>query len=439
MSSNTTADDLAAKTETIQISTTTTAIPTSPSTTNGETVPQVLIIGGGYAGCVIGRALEPEMKAGRIKLTIIERRDSFHHKIGAIRASVLGKEYVERIRIPLKNILKYSKIVEGSVREVNSETDSVELEDGSTIKYDVLICATGTTNHSSGDLPPALRGKDAIREYFKAVSDAVQKADRICIAGGGPTAVEYAGEIRAAYPGKKVTMICSSPHLLSSCVAQPPGKFMSKLYEKLNGLGIELLRGEKVVSPSPDNFAPGQKFIQGPVTVKTNGEKGYEMEFDLVIWAATWTLNNAMYPAEWLNSAGELNVADNFQVSGCDKGNVFAFGDVCSIAETKQAITLQPKVKYLAHNVVSVASALRKLGGDKDLLEKNMPRLKNYSWTDKVVLYLPIGPKHGVSQIGGWTYSDAKTRKWKGEDLYTEHFWKQLTGNPPPPKPVDSK
>ena len=113
--------------------------------------PHVVIIGGGYAGTCVGRALEPDVRAGNIRLTVIERRDSFHHKIGAIRASVLGKEYIERVRIPLKNIMKYSKIVEGSVVHIDPINDLLEMEKGDKIKYDVLICATGTVNHSSGD------------------------------------------------------------------------------------------------------------------------------------------------------------------------------------------------------------------------------------------------------------------------------------------------
>ena len=138
-----------------------------------------------------------------------------------------------------------------------------------------------------------------------------------------------------------------------------------------------------------------------------------------------------MYPADWLNSSGELNVKDSFIVVGSAKGNVFGFGDVCSIAETKHSITLPKKVKYIQDNILSIVNALNK---GKSAIDA---KLRNYPWTDKVFIYLPMGPRYGLSQVGASTYFDAKTSKCKGEDLYTEYFWKLLTGNPPPPRPVD--
>ena len=77
--------------------------------------------------------------------------------------------------------MKYSKTVEGSVVHIDPINDLLEMEKGDKIKYDILICATGTVNHSSGDLPPGLKGKDAIRDYYKTTSEAIKHADRICI------------------------------------------------------------------------------------------------------------------------------------------------------------------------------------------------------------------------------------------------------------------
>jgi NADH dehydrogenase FAD-containing subunit len=356
------------------------ATSASSSPAFSSSVPHVVIIGGGYAGTSLGRALELEAQAGKIRLTLIERRDTFHHKIGAIRASVLGKEYIERIRIPLKSILKYSKIIQGSVSIVDWENDQLIMEDGSTVQYNILVGATGTLNHSSGDLPPNIQGKDAIREYYKEMSRAISQAQRICIVGGGPTAVEYAGEIRACWPSKKIQIVSSSTHLLSSCVAQPPVKFMSKLYEKLKSLDIDLIRGEKVIEPVPEQFVDGQKFITGPIKVRTKGFVGMELECDLLLWAASWQINNDIYPTDWLNSAGEINIKDNFLVADCAKGNVFAFGDICSIAETKQAITLGKKVGYISHNILAVAAQIRKHKSPLDA------KLKDYCWCDKVVM-----------------------------------------------------
>jgi hypothetical protein len=187
-----------------------------------------------------------------------------------------------------------------------------------------------------------------------------------------------------------------------------------------------------VIHPSPDNFANKYKFVRGPIEVETVGLRRIKIQTDLVIWAATWAVSNGMYPSKWLNSAGELNVKDSFLVSAATKGNVFGFGDVCSIAETKQAITLPKKVVYIRKNILSIVKALQT--GEPATSAK----LTNYGWTDKVVLFLPFGPVRGLS-LGQKTFTDKETSKWKGRDLYTEYFWKLLTGNPPPALPVDDK
>ena len=56
----------------------------------------------------------------------------------------------------------------------------------------------------------------------------------------------------------------------------------------------------------------------------------------------------------------------------------------------------------------------------------------NETVTDKVVMYLPVGENHGMSQVGKYVYGAAKTRKFKGKDMYTDFFWKLLTGGKPP-------
>ena len=47
-------------------------------------------------------------------------------------------------------------------------------------------------------------------------------------------------------------------------------------------------------------------------------------------------------------------------------------------------------------------------------------------------MFLPVGREYGVTQMGSSVYGDAKTSKMKGEDLYTNHFWKLLTGSGAP-------
>jgi len=156
--------------------------------------------------------------------------------------------------------------------------------------------------------------------------------------------------------------------------------------------------------------------------VRTAGEKNLTLESDLLIWCATWSINATIYPEDWLNELGELSIKPTFQLVARD--DVFAIGDVSSIAETKQAITLPPKMKIIRHNIVKIADAMT----SGKYSEGFVKGLKDYKTTDKVTMYLPVGAHHGVSQKGSYVYGDKKTEGFKGKDLYTDLFWKTLTG-----------
>jgi NADH dehydrogenase FAD-containing subunit len=123
---------------------------------------------------------------------VVERRDAVHHKIGAIRASVRGGEWTDRVRIPLNRVIKHGKTVIGDVIEVDPEAKVLKFTDAATapLKYDILIAATGTVNHSPGDLPNSVVTKDDVRKYFRHTSNAIRDAKNVLIVGGGASAVE---------------------------------------------------------------------------------------------------------------------------------------------------------------------------------------------------------------------------------------------------------
>ena len=222
-------------------------------TTNTTTPPpRVVIIGAGYAGALVARSLEGDAKANKLKVTIVERRDAVHHKIGAIRASVRAGEWTDRVRIPLSRVIKHARIIVGDVLTVDQEAKLIKFRDDSQppLPFDILVCATGTLNHSPGDLPADLRTKDEVRSYFRMTASAIKDAKDILLVGGGASAVEYAGEIRETYPDKPITIMCSAAHLLTSSVAPISPKFLKQLYDILEKKNIKLIRGEKVVKPA---------------------------------------------------------------------------------------------------------------------------------------------------------------------------------------------
>jgi NADH dehydrogenase FAD-containing subunit len=101
--------------------------------------------------------------------------------------------------------------------------------------------------------------------------------------------------------------------------------FLKQLYQLLEERNIKLIRGEKVVKPSDVDFGE-KKFEQGPISIKTSGDKNLELTTDLLLWAATWAVNASIFPQEWLNEMGELNIKSTFQL--VERNDIFAVGDV---------------------------------------------------------------------------------------------------------------
>jgi len=394
---------------------------------NSTALPHVVVLGGGYAGGMVARHLDAACQAGKIRFTLVDKRDAMHHKIGSIRASVTGDGWAERIRIPMEKIVKYGKIVLGNALKVDAENKKIIFTDNhlAPLSYDILVCATGTLNHSPGDLPVNLRTSQECQQYFEETAKAFEEAKDIVIVGGGASAVEYAGEIRSRFPEKRIRLISSNSQLLSSSVAPLSAKFLKKLYKKLAEANVEVIREEKVVKPTELDF--GVKKYEKNITIQTEGKQGLTVTTDLLVWAASWNTEEKLYPSTWQNEIGELNITDTFQI--LEQPEVFAIGDVSSIAETKQAITLPRKMKYIIHNIIAVADALMNNGA------LNKTKLKHYRVMDTATMYLPIGPTQGVSQVNGWVYGDNRTSRWKGKDLYCNTFWKELAGVSAPPIP----
>jgi aspartate carbamoyltransferase regulatory subunit len=71
-----------------------------------------------------------------------------------------------------------------------------------------------------------------------------------------------------------------------------------------------------------------------------------------------------------------------------ERGDVFAVGDVSSLCETKQAITLPGKMSLIRHNVIKIADAIAKGTFEPNTTVRG---LKDYRVTERVTMYLPIG------------------------------------------------
>ena len=310
----------------------------------------VLIVGGGYGGCVLAPKLE---KAG-FDVTLIERCQCFFHKIGGGKAAVVPG-YETKVTIPLSK-LKVSKVLWAEATELDVQRKTLTVRHGdsglfSILPFDFLVVAVGQS-HGFGQLEDRTLSRVEILSFLRAEQARVRNAQKVTIIGGGALGVETAAQIRHSHPATPVTLIHSSRQLMSA--VQPPlsAAFKSTLEQKLkNRFGVDINYGVPKGSVGEEPSAPGELVL----SCKGTG---------------TRPSTRALLPASWFDAnSGEIRVEPTLQVSGAPPW-AFAIGDVAKTGDHKQA-------RWAFAHAGIVASNLKALRRDAD--RPRPPNLATYS------------------------------------------------------------
>ena len=168
---------------------------------------RVVIIGGGFAGINLAKALQ---KSG-FQLVMIDRQNYHAFQPLLYQVSTAGLE-PDSIAYPIRKILKRHKNFHfrlATVKAIDPGNSSIETDIGS-LKYDYLVIATGTRTNYFGNtavqanampmksVPQALNIRSLTLQNFERADQCEDKEKRkallnFCIVGGGPTGVELAG------------------------------------------------------------------------------------------------------------------------------------------------------------------------------------------------------------------------------------------------------
>ncbi len=240
---------------------------------------------------------------------------------------------------------------------------SVTLEhpfEGSTeLAFDRVVLATGASQ-----APPMRPAPGSSLEGYKGVLRTMQAdikaATSIVIVGGGTVGVEVAGEINAAYPDKKLTIVHGEAGLLQpgekrndtpdprKYVPQPtPPRLSSSLEEQLRKRGVTLIFGDRVAS-GPDG-APLQLGPLGGLKALPLASGG-TVEADYVFLSTGNVPNSALVQAadpSAVTPSGHIAVDAHFHVLS-DKLNAYALGDVASVPAWKTLVNAEAEGTALA-------------------------------------------------------------------------------------------
>jgi apoptosis-inducing factor 2 len=354
-----------------------------------ERRPTVVVIGGGYGGVGVAKALDEH-----VNVVLVEPKDAFVHNIGALRALV-EPEFLPKIFLPYERLLANGRVVRD--RAVEVAPDRVVLASGEVITPDYIVLATGST-YPFPAKSDAHDAADAIDNYRAAYNE-LTHANRVLLVGAGPVGIELAGEIISKWPDKHVTLLDLADDVLGERFR---ADLRAELRSQLVDLGVELVLGEGL-----REFPPTAANEFATFAVTTNA--GREITAD--IWFQCFGVTPVSdYLSGDLAGArrpdGFVTVGPALQVAGHE--NVFAIGDV-STADAKMAGMAGMQATLVAENIIKLVN------GDNDLAA-----YEPYG----TAIVVPIGPDGGSGQLPG--QEELASREMvatvKGRDLMIARF-----------------
>ena len=350
---------------------------------------RVTIVGGGYGGIALAKALDDVAE-----VALVEQKDTFVNHAAALRA-VVDRRWAERIFMPYDCLLTRGRVVHGTALAVRGTTVSVT--GAGDIDADHLVLATGTAYPF-----PAkhLESCAAIaRARIERAHANLERAGRVLVVGAGDVGVELVGEITSAFPGIEVVLLEAEERILPNRDYLP--ELRQSIDRQLAGRGVEIITGDTLAWLPP--IDPG---VLSPFRVTTTG--GRRLEADM--WfrahgasAATGFLGEDY--DEIRRYDGTIRVDDRLRVVG--HPGVWAIGDITDVRETKRADAARAHARVVAANIRSLIA-----GGSPDAVYAPRP--------EHVVL--PLGPDGGASQIlrdgERAVVGPEETSRFKGRDIF---------------------
>ncbi|PSK88096.1 NADH dehydrogenase FAD-containing subunit [Murinocardiopsis flavida] len=353
----------------------------------------VVVVGAGYGGTAVAKALDDVAD-----VVLVEPRDTFVHNIAALRGLV-DPDWTDQLFHPYDRLLRRGRVVRD--RAVRVDAAGVDLGSGDRIAADYTVLATGASYPfpAKTDTDDSATSKTRIR----AAHAELAQAENVLLLGAGPVGLELAGEIKAAWSGKSVTIVDPA----AAIVPAYPDEFRAEVRRQLDDLGVELVLGTSLSTNPPS--AAGEA---APFTVLT--ESGREITAD--IWfrcfgsaPATGYLGDDLAAAR--RGDGRLDVTLELRLPGQER--VFAIGDITAVPEAKRASAAGKHAEVVAANIRALIT------GDGELAAYR---------AEGPGIALPLGPKGGASYSAEMGILDAETTsQLKGADLMVGRFAEALT------------
>jgi len=284
--------------------------------------PVVVVIGGGYAGVKVAKALDEHCN-----VVLFDRKDYFLHNVGTPRGMV-DTDFMKKLLIPYDQLLKNGHIVQAQVTKLTDKEVTLQGQDKPITDFKYMVIATGTSYAFPYKVPEAKQ--EDVLPLYEGVKAKIEGAANIVCVGAGSTGLEAACEISCKWPDKKITIVHSRDKLFEGPFKPAFGAKMED-HLKRGFPNVELIKNDRLLPVEADG---GEAAAQAKYVVPAGGKvitkNGREIPCDLLFWCVGGRHNTASYEEHFGAAVekGQLKVDQFLQVEGHSR--VFAAGDICS-------------------------------------------------------------------------------------------------------------
>jgi apoptosis-inducing factor 2 len=328
-------------------------------------VKRVVIIGGGYAGTRLARALDEAAD-----VVLVEPRDAFVHNVAAIRA-IVEPALLDRFIIPYDRLLGRGRVVQD--RALGFGERDVKLAVRGALEADIIVVATGS--RSARPFKPT---GDSVAEFRAASAEAhemLRTATSVAVVGGGAVGTELAGEIAAGTASKRVALFSGTPSLFPN---MPPG-LGKRLLAQLRRMGVAVHLG---ASAEGLRGADGPR--QGPLRLSSGHSVAADIVFPAMGVTPVTTLLDSL-PGVSFDPAGRVSVDPWLRLAG--RPNMFALGDMAATGDPMTIVSISAQVPWLASTITGLLDG------------KQVKELPQYVPGSPQLFLVPLGPRRGASVL----------------------------------------
>lgn len=284
----------------------------------------LVLAGGGHAHMVTLSNLRRFIEKGH-RVTVIQ--PSEHHYYSGMGPGMLGRTYTpEEIRFATRRVVEKmgGTFVRGRIDRIDADAGSVHLESGDSIPYDVISCNVGSQvprNMVSGPLDdiylvkPIERLLEAQRRIIDLASD---RALAIGIVGGGPSAVEIAGNLWKLTRGPRMQPAAIRLFTKTKVMPHHPDGVRIKALGSLQKRGIEIVENCRV---------------QTVRTGKVADDSGKTHELDIV-FVAVGVVPHPVFRESGIPTGPDGGLLVNRHLQSAAYPNMFGGGDCIHFQES---------------------------------------------------------------------------------------------------------